>query len=37
MPASINGQGTVAPDLSAKWRWFVVLGIALIALGVIRG
>jgi uncharacterized membrane protein HdeD (DUF308 family) len=35
MPASINGRGTVAPDISAKWRWFVVLGIALIALGVI--
>src|SRR3954451_15362000 len=35
MPASIKGQGTVAPDISRKWGWFVVLGIVLIALGAI--
>jgi uncharacterized membrane protein HdeD (DUF308 family) len=35
MPASIKGQGTVAADISAKWRWFVVLGIGMIALGAI--
>jgi uncharacterized membrane protein HdeD (DUF308 family) len=35
MPASIKGQGTVATDISAKWGWFVVLGIVMIALGAI--
>ena len=35
MSASINSQGTAAANISTKWGWFVVLGISLIALGVI--
>lgn len=35
MPASIKGQRTGAADISAKWAWFVVLGIVMIALGAI--
>jgi uncharacterized membrane protein HdeD (DUF308 family) len=35
MPASIKDQGTVAADISAKWGWFVVLGVVMIALGAI--
>src|SRR6476659_6684449 len=35
MPVSIKDQGTVAADISAKWGWFVVLGVVMIALGAI--
>jgi uncharacterized membrane protein HdeD (DUF308 family) len=35
MSASINIQGTAGANIAAKWGWFIVLGIALIALGVI--
>lgn len=35
MSASTNTQGTAPAALSMKWGWFVVLGIALIALGIV--
>lgn len=35
MSAKINGLGTAAANISTKWGWFVALGIALIALGVV--
>lgn len=35
MSASINIQGMAGANIAAKWGWFIVLGIALIALGVI--
>src|SRR5689334_3083497 len=35
MPPSTKGEGTEAADISAKWGWFIVLGIVMIALGAI--
>jgi uncharacterized membrane protein HdeD (DUF308 family) len=35
MPATVNGQEKWAASISNKWGWFVALGIALIASGLI--